>query len=119
LATGAVACYTSVLALYRQPSRQLFTLTQADSNRHYVRRWSRLPEELVAQLREGRDSNESQRSVRHGTFERHRVSQGKAAEILNVSRNEIFDLMTNYRVPVIDLDAEELGNELRKPLPHL
>jgi len=47
----------------------------------------------------------------------HRVSQGKAAEILNLSRNEIFDLMTNYRVPVIDLDAEELGNELRKPLP--
>jgi hypothetical protein len=46
----------------------------------------------------------------------HRLSKGKAAEILGIDRHELFDLMTNYRVPVINLDTEELGNELRKPL---
>jgi predicted HTH domain antitoxin len=46
----------------------------------------------------------------------HRLSQGKAAEILGIGHHELFDLMTNHRVPVIDLDTEELRTELRKPL---
>ncbi len=46
-----------------------------------------------------------------------RLSQGKAAELLGVSRYEMFDLMTKYHVPVIDLTSEELETELQKPLP--
>ena len=76
-----------------------------------------LPEELLAQLRDDEIASKVREAFVMELLREHRVSQGKAAEILNVSRSEIFDLMTNYRVPVIDLDAEELGNELRKPLP--
>jgi hypothetical protein len=46
----------------------------------------------------------------------HRLSQGKAAEILGIGHHELFDLMTNYRVPVIDLATEELKSDLQKPL---
>jgi predicted HTH domain antitoxin len=78
-----------------------------------------LPEELVAQLREDEIARKVREAFVMELLREHRVSQGKAAEVLNVSRNEIFDLMTNYRVPVIDLDTEELGNKLRKTLPRL
>jgi predicted HTH domain antitoxin len=49
---------------------------------------------------------------------RHVVSQGKAAELLGITRHELFDLMTEYRVPVIDLTEEELQRELEQPFPH-
>jgi predicted HTH domain antitoxin len=42
----------------------------------------------------------------------HRISQGRAAEMLGVTRYEIFDLMMKYQVPVIDLTSEELEAEL-------
>jgi predicted HTH domain antitoxin len=47
----------------------------------------------------------------------HHISQGKTAEILGMSRYDLFDLMTKYQVPVIDLTAEELDAELRTPFP--
>jgi DNA-binding NtrC family response regulator len=46
----------------------------------------------------------------------HRLSQGKAAEVLGISRTDLFPLMTRYGVPVIDLTADELASELRNPL---
>jgi DNA-binding NtrC family response regulator len=42
----------------------------------------------------------------------HRVSQGKATEMLGVTRHELFELMTKYQVPVIDLTLAELQAEL-------
>ena len=47
----------------------------------------------------------------------HELSQGKAAELLGIDRHELFDLMTKYRVPVIDMTPEELAEELKTPLP--
>ena len=48
----------------------------------------------------------------------HRISQGKAAEILGVvHRSDLFPLMTRYQVSAIDLTPEELDEELHKPLP--
>ena len=47
----------------------------------------------------------------------HHLSQGKAAEILGIDRSELFDLMTKYQVPVIDLTPEELKAELNQPFP--
>ncbi|MBI4488336.1 MAG: UPF0175 family protein [Deltaproteobacteria bacterium] len=47
----------------------------------------------------------------------HRLSQGKAAELLGLDRHKLFDLMAKYRVPVIDLTPEELKSELQKALP--
>jgi predicted HTH domain antitoxin len=48
---------------------------------------------------------------------RHVISQGKAAELLGITRHDLFDLMTEHRVPVIDLNEEELQRELAQPFP--
>ena len=47
----------------------------------------------------------------------HRLSQEKGADLVGVSRYEMFDLMTKYHVPVIDFTSEELKTQLQKPLP--
>ena len=47
----------------------------------------------------------------------HRVSQGKAAEILGISREDLFPLMSKHQVPVIDLPIDELQSELERPFP--
>ena len=43
-----------------------------------------------------------------------KMSQGKAAEILGITRDELFDLMAKYDVPVFDVDKEELKRELKQ-----
>jgi predicted HTH domain antitoxin len=48
---------------------------------------------------------------------RHGISQGKAAELLGITRHDLFDLMSKHRVPVIDLTEEELQRELNQPFP--
>jgi predicted HTH domain antitoxin len=47
----------------------------------------------------------------------HDISQGKAAELLGMSRHELFELMSTYHIPVIDLTPEEFEAELRMPFP--
>jgi predicted HTH domain antitoxin len=47
---------------------------------------------------------------------RHVISQGKAAELLGISRWDVFDVMGRYQVPAIDLTAEELKEELAKEI---
>ena len=47
----------------------------------------------------------------------HRLSQGKAADILGVDRHVLFDLMSRYHVPVIGLTGEDLTQELKKHFP--
>jgi hypothetical protein len=46
----------------------------------------------------------------------HVISQGKAAALLGVNRWDMFDLMSRYKVPAIDLTAEELREELAKEI---
>ncbi len=41
-----------------------------------------------------------------------KISQGKAAELLGISRHDLFDLMAKFEVPVIDMTEEELHEEL-------
>ena len=43
----------------------------------------------------------------------HKISQGKAAFLLGVTRWELFDLTAKYEISVIDLTPEELEKELR------
>lgn len=76
-----------------------------------------LPDELFAQLRKDEIETKVKLALVMELLREHRVSQGKAAEILGVGRHELFDLMTSHRIPVIDLSPEELTNELQKPLP--
>lgn len=76
-----------------------------------------LPNEVADQLREEDMVMKAKEALVMELLREHHVSQGKAAEILDISRNEIFDLMTKYQVPVIDLTEEELAAELSTPFP--
>ena len=44
----------------------------------------------------------------------HRISQGKAAELLGLSRDQCLGLMASHGVPVVDLSPEKLELELRQ-----
>ena len=76
-----------------------------------------LPDELFAQLQENEIAAKAKEALVMEFLRAHRLSQGKAADLLGVNRHELLDLMSRYRVPVIDLTAEELKHELEKPLP--
>jgi len=76
-----------------------------------------LPDELFAQLQENEIAAKAKEALVMEFLREHRLSQGKAADLLGVNRHELLDLMSRYRVPVIDLTSEELKHELEKPLP--
>lgn len=44
------------------------------------------------------------------------ISQGRAAELLEIDRNTLFDLMGEYHAPVIEMTSDELNEELNKPI---
>jgi DNA-binding NtrC family response regulator len=48
---------------------------------------------------------------------KHRLSQGQAARVLGICRSDLFPLMKQYQISVVDLTTEELHEELHKPLP--
>ena len=76
-----------------------------------------LPDEVAAQLHEAEMAVKAKEALVMELLREHHISQGKAAEILGMSRHDLFDLMLKYQIPVIDLTAEELDAELRKPFP--
>ena len=76
-----------------------------------------LPDELFTQLREEEIETKVKESLVMELLREHRLSQGKAAELLGLDRDELFDLMAKYQIPVIDLTPEELKSELQKSLP--
>ena len=43
-----------------------------------------------------------------------KITQGKATELLQIDRYDLFDLMAKHDVPVIDMTEEELKEELSK-----
>ena len=45
-------------------------------------------------------------------FELGKISQGKAAEILEISRSEFLDILSDYRVSAWQYTKEELDEEL-------
>ena len=49
----------------------------------------------------------------------HKISQGKAAELLGISRWALMDLMAKQKLPVIDMSEEELQQELTQNLPEM
>jgi predicted HTH domain antitoxin len=44
------------------------------------------------------------------------ISQRRAAELLEIDRNALFDLMAAQRIPTFNMTAEDLRTELSKPL---
>jgi len=76
-----------------------------------------LPEELAEALRKEDLASKAREALVMELLREHRISQGKAAELLGINRTELFPLMTRYEVSVVDLTAEELRSELTKPIP--
>lgn len=76
-----------------------------------------LPDEVAATLRDADVAGKAKEALVMELLREHRVSQGKAAELLHVSRADFFPLMAKYQVSVVDLSPEELQQELRQPFP--
>ncbi|MBZ5609776.1 MAG: UPF0175 family protein [Acidobacteriia bacterium] len=71
-----------------------------------------LPDDVAATLRESDVANKAKEALVLELLREHRISQGKAAEMLQLSRGDLFPLMTKYQVPVVDLSPDELREEL-------
>ena len=67
---------------------------------------------MAATLRESDVANKAKEALVLELLREHRISQGKAAEMLQLSRGDLFPLMTKYQVPVVDLSPDELREEL-------
>lgn len=77
---------------------------------------SELPDEILTELSVETLTAIAKEALVMQLLREHRLSQGKAAEILGINRWDFLDVMTKYRVPAIDLTPEELKQELRVPL---
>jgi predicted HTH domain antitoxin len=78
-----------------------------------------LPDEVAPNLRDEDLAAKAKEALTMELLREHEISQGRAAELLGIDRHELFDLMTKYRVPVIDMTPEELAEELKKPFSRL
>ena len=76
-----------------------------------------LPDEVVEALAGEDMSAKLREALVMNLVREHRVSQGKAAEILGISREDLFLVMSKHQVPVIDLSIDELQSELDRPFP--
>ena len=76
-----------------------------------------LPEEVADALRKEDLASNAKEALVMELLREHRISQGKAAELLGIRRTDLFPLMSRYEVSVADLTPEELRSELTKPLP--
>jgi predicted HTH domain antitoxin len=78
-----------------------------------------LPEEVVTGL--GWQEPDVPAKVREALvmelLRRHVISQGKAAELLHLSRWDLYEIMGRYQVPAIDMPPEEVRRELAKRVP--
>jgi Uncharacterised protein family (UPF0175). len=72
-----------------------------------------LPEEIVEYL----GTQEIDKSIKElvvlNLLREHKISQGKAKEILGISKSELIELMRLHSIPAIDLSGEELIESLR------
>lgn len=61
-----------------------------------------LPDEVAPTLRDEDLAAKAKEALTMELLREHEISQGRAAELLGIDRHELFDLMTKYRVPVIE-----------------
>ncbi len=71
-----------------------------------------LPDDVAATLRDSDVASKAKEALVMELLREHRISQGKAADMLHLDRGDLFPLMTKYQVPVVDLSADELRQEL-------
>ena len=76
-----------------------------------------LPDELLGTLREQDLAVKAKEALVMELLREHQISQGKAAHLLEMNRDDLFSLMAKYQIPFIDLTEAELDEELNKQLP--
>jgi len=76
----------------------------------------RFPTELPEDLKDEEVLKKGKEAIVIELLRKGVISQGKAAELLEVDRNTLFDLMDKYGVQVIDMTEEELKKELTKDI---
>jgi len=76
-----------------------------------------LPDELLGTLREQDLAVKAKEALVMELLREHQISQGKAAHLLGMNRDDLFSLMAKYQIPFIDLTEAELDEELNKQLP--
>ena len=76
-----------------------------------------LPDELLGTLREQDLAVKAKEALVMELLSEHQISQGKAAHLLGMNRDDLFSLMAKYQIPFIDLTEAELDEELNKQLP--
>ena len=76
-----------------------------------------LPDELLSTLRKQDLAVKAKEALLMALLREHQISQGKAAHLLGMNRDDLFSLMAKYQIPFIDLTEAELGEELNKQLP--
>lgn len=73
-----------------------------------------LPDEVAPHLRDEDLSAKAKEALMMAFLREHEISQGKAAELLGISRDDLFDLRAQYQIPVIDMTPEELQQEFQQ-----
>ena len=76
-----------------------------------------LPDEVVERLHVKDLSRKAEEALIMELLREHRISQGLAAQLLHLSREQLFPLMAKYQVSVVDLSSAELREEMDRPLP--
>jgi predicted HTH domain antitoxin len=72
-----------------------------------------LPEEIVSLLGADESASEAARkAVVLGLLRETKISQGKAAELLGISRWEMMDLIVEHQIPTGPQTVEEIEQEL-------
>lgn len=77
-----------------------------------------LPEEVVEWLgwQDAEVPSRMREALVMELVRRHVISQGKAAELLDISRGDVYEVMNRYKVPAIDLTEEDVKHELAKEI---
>ena len=75
-----------------------------------------LPDEVLAGFgwREAEVPHKLRETLVMELLRRHVISQGKAAELLQLNRWDLYEVMGRHQVPAIDMTPEELRQELAK-----
>lgn len=76
----------------------------------------RFPVELPEELKDEEVLKKGREAIVMELLRKGEISQGKAAELLEIDRHALFDLIDKYDIPAIDMTEEELEEELSKDI---
>ena len=76
----------------------------------------RFPVELPEELKDEEVLKKGREAIVMELLRKGEISQGKAAELLEIDRHALFDLMNKHDIPVIDMTEKELEEELSRDI---